>query len=182
MPLCILKHSNMKKIIFVLFTLLVSIQVYASKKDTVRVMAVHDGDSYRVKFTDGHQRWVRLAGVDCPEVPSNIVSEDQPFGVLIGDRVRRDLKGKQVILDSLTTDVYGRLVGTIELADSTHMDYAAYLLETGQAWYISSKGLPNKKKTLYAKLHKQAKLEKKVIFSVKDYVKPSTWRKRHTWD
>lgn len=53
-----------------------------SDGDTVAILSVHDGDSFRVKHQDGRSVAVRLYGVDCPEL-------GQPYGAEARDVTRR---------------------------------------------------------------------------------------------
>lgn len=150
-------------LVFLLLSLLGQSQV------RVTVMAVHDGDSYNVKFEDGSKEWIRLYGVDCPEVISNHITKNQPYGVQTGDHVRSLLKGKQVTIDTLKRDPYDRLVSKVLLNDST--DLSTYLVRNGYAWSLVK---------AYDQIQKNAKQSKIGLWGLSGRkLKPATFRKKN---
>jgi len=89
------------------------------------VTRVLDGDSFEIAG-DGGMITVRLFGVDCPE-------KDQPFA----DEARRYtsdmILGKEMRVDPVETDRYGRTIADVYTGDGTHLN--AKLVEVGLAWW-----------------------------------------------
>jgi len=183
----------MKKILLILLTLSVFVakaqEVDSAYSKTVStVTAVHDGDSYKVQtifanydstsesiVLDTLSEWVRIMGVDCPEVISNHITANQPKGVEIGDSLRLLLKGKKVVVTTFGKDIYRRTLATIQL-DS--IDISALILSKGWGWYISS-SLPNDTRKHYQKLRDTAKKKKLGVWSDKSPTEPKKWRRSY---
>jgi endonuclease YncB( thermonuclease family) len=103
-------------------------------QELVTVLAVHDGDSYKVRRASGDIIWIRLWGIDCPEVKSNRIIANQDYGVETGNFVRELIKGKQVLIDTLPgRDRYKRLVARVQL-DTIYM--TQYLIQNGYGWVL----------------------------------------------
>ncbi len=163
----------MNKTLIIFFTLL-----SFSALGQARVFAVHDGDSYKVQMQGQTvKRWVRLWGVDCPEVISNYVYEDQPFGRAVADSVRLLLKGKTVTLDSMGVDVYNRLVVKVYV-DTINLSH--YILQKGWGWYSLDLTLPSDELTKLKTLQNDAKIAGIGLWGIpgRKY-RPSTWRRLH---
>lgn len=159
-------------------------------KDTVKVLRVHDGDSYYVLQSNGVDSsffWIRIPGLDCPEVISNHITENQPYGVAIGDSIRQLIKGDSVIIQVIGKDYYFRTLAKITLLDESGTDLAEYILSKGWAWYLGSQ-LDQKTRNSYMAARDKARKAKLGIWS--DYkivgkttyynaITPSVWRKTH---
>lgn len=94
--------------------------------------AVHDGDSYKVQFLD-ETVWIRLYGVDSPEVVSNHVTKDQPGGRKCGNHMRDLLKGKTLKVEALFKDMYGRWICNVWLDEQ---DLTEYVVKNGIGWWL----------------------------------------------
>lgn len=138
------------------------------------VVAVHDGDSYRVKSLITES--VRIEGVDCPEIiwPGHI-TESQPLGVAVGDSVRALIKGKKVVMETFGQDQYGRTLARISIEGR---DLAEVLLSRGWGWYIEN-DLDKKTRRKYQRLRDAAKKKQMGVWSDPGAVSPKTWRKTH---
>lgn len=164
----------MKKVFVFLFAIL-SLQLFS--QDTVLVKAVHDGDSYKVKYKDGRIRWIRLWGVDAPEVQSNHIAATQVYGREAGNNIRKLLKGKKVIIDSCSTDVFKRIVAQVRV-DS--IDVTEYVLSTGNGWWLDNDGIDLIVLQKLKDLQEKARLEKKGLWGMKGTkTRPSTFRKNN---
>lgn len=167
----------MKKIFLFLIMLL---PVFAfSQKTNATVLAVHDGDSYKVRFDDSLKTtfWIRLWGVDCPEVRSNFVTTNQDYGVETGDSMRVMLKGQKVFVDTLYLDLYSRHVAKIKYKGQ---DITEYLLKTGKGWYYSSKDMSTKTRKKLQQMQSDAESAKVGLWGLEgDKVKPSDFRRSH---
>lgn len=154
------------RILILLFFLL---PFLAQSQVRVLVTAVHDGDSYFVKFPDGTREWIRLYGVDCPEVISNHITANQPYGVQTATAVRNLLKGNVFLIDTLNRDPYDRLVCRLMLNDSTEL--SEYLVTNGYAWSLVKQ---------YEAMQKAAKQSKIGLWGLPGrQFKPATFRRRH---
>lgn len=137
------------------------------------VLAVHDGDSYKIRTLE--TEWVRLVGVDCPEVISNHITANQEFGVAVGDSVRALLKGRAVTMRTFGKDKYGRTLAQITV---NGRDLAEFLLAKGWAWYLSPP-LDKATRKAYQKARDYAKRNKLGLWANPKPVKPSEFRKAH---
>ena len=147
-------------------------------QELVTVMAVHDGDSYKVKRHDGSVVWVRVWGVDCPEVRSNIIIKDQDAGVEIAIIMRDMLKGKQVIMDTFPgRDKYKRIVAKIQL-DTIYV--TQYLISNGYGWPVKY----NMSTAIYKylqSLQEEAKLLNLGLWGYEGRkLRPSTFRNKYS--
>lgn len=142
------------------------------------VLAVHDGDSYKVKLDSVDKPfWIRLWGVDCPEVRSNYVSASQRYGVEIGDTVRQMIKNQRVYVDTLYRDLYNRVVAKVYFGE---IDMTPYLVQNGFAWYSASKQMDKYQRDALKELQKQAKKNKIGLWADNQrIISPSTFRKRN---
>lgn len=136
-----------------------------------KVLAVHDGDSFRVQYEDGTKEWVRLEGVDCPEVISNHISKNQAFGLQAATFVRDWIKGDTLLVDSLTTDLYGRTIVSALTKDSVNI--SEYLVTNGYAWYLDKN---------YRTLQEQAKDSKLGLWGLPGRkLRPATFRQNNRY-
>lgn len=154
-----------------------STSAYASKTNA-KVLAVHDGDSYKV-LMDGEKKafWVRLWGADAPEVQSNYVAHTQVYGQEVGDSIRLMIKGNRVFVDTLYRDFYGRRVAKVQYG---YQDLTSYTISKGFAWYYESKDMTKKQRTFYAGLQKTAQANKVGLWGLDgEKIKPSVFRKQN---
>jgi endonuclease YncB( thermonuclease family) len=91
-----------------LLLLLVSLPCFGYEL-TGRVSRVVDGDTIELK-SDGERYKIRLAGIDTPE-------KDQPWGKEAKKALSSKVKRKDITVDVVDKDRYGRLVGKIYLDD-----------------------------------------------------------------
>lgn len=69
-----------------------------------------DGDTIRVITADNALETVRLYGIDCPE-------KEQPYGALAVQEVQRLVLNREVRIDVLDTDKYGRSIALVSSKD-----------------------------------------------------------------
>ena len=154
---------------------------------SARVIVVMDGDtvmvlreggseiagsppasSLRGSRERGHYRQkikVRLANVDAPE-------EDQPFGKESRDSMLQMVGKKQVQIESLATDQYGRTIGLI-MVDG--LDVSQEQVKRGMAWEYSLRH----ENRLYIQLQKEAQQEQRGLWAQPGHMAPWRWRKIH---
>ena len=93
-----------------------------------RVVTVADGDTIGVMNGQKEVR-VRLFGIDCPE-------KSQPHGMEAKQFTSSHCFGKEVRVEVVDTDRYGRTVGEVLLPDGTSLN--RLLVESGYAWWYRS--------------------------------------------
>lgn len=89
-----------------------------------RVVAITDGDTLTLLTADHQQVKIRLAQVDTPE-------KGQPYASRSKQALADLVFGKQVQVELVDIDRYGRTVGRVLVGD---MDVAAELVSAGAAW------------------------------------------------
>lgn len=140
------------------------------------VKAVHDGDSYKIDWPDMPD-WIRVAGIDCPEVISNKITADQPYGRFVADTLRKMLKGDTIVINFIGFDRLDRPLVTVQWKGK---DLAEVILRNGWAHYYSTRSLPASKRKSYQAARDAAKRAKRGIWSQKEVINPADWR-RQNW-
>lgn len=150
------------------------------------VKAVHDGDSIKVKFEDGEVSWVRLYGCDAPEVISNHVGANQPYGKEAGDELRKLVKGQKVEVQTLFLDQYKRMVCKVYLLkeelgqDLQKIDVTKALISNGLAWWLDEPKMTSELRAELKSLHEYAKGQMFGLWGQEGRkLRPSTWRSRN---
>ena len=92
-----------------------------------RVVWVNDGDTI-VVLCDGRRIKVRLFGIDAPE-------KDQPFGKASLKAMIGMAKNKNVAVQKVDVDHYGRTVAWVTLADGRNLNYE--MVRLGLAWHYA---------------------------------------------
>lgn len=130
-----------------------------------KVVGVHDGDTLTC-LTDQHQQIkVRLAEIDTPETA-------QPYGNKSKTALSSLVFGKQVSLDSQTTDRYGRTVAKVSAGDQA---VNREMVRLGAAWVYRQY---SKDQSLLL-VEAEAKSARRGLWSMPqaDIVPPWEWRK-----
>lgn len=91
---------------------------------TGKVISVADGDTVTVLKSDLSKVKVRLYGIDCPEKAQDFGSKAKQFTASL-------VFGKQVDVEAINQDRYGRTVGVISV-DGVNVNEA--ILRAGYAW------------------------------------------------
>jgi len=101
------------------------------------IIGVHDGDT----VTTASNEKIRLACIDAPEVRSNKHGKKDPIGGPAAQKWLSDLVlNKDIKIERITTDLYGRTVGRLFLADGTEINQQA--VATGHAVVYMPKACP----------------------------------------
>lgn len=141
----------------------------------VTVIAVHDGDTLRVRDGTGPERTVRLAVIDAPEIA-------QPFGEQARDAVRALAQGRLVRLEPRGHDRYGRLLAVVWVPDGplAPTDLSLWLLEQGLAWHYRAHAdeQPLPERWQYALAEAQARWGRRGLWQHADAVPPWQWRRQ----
>lgn len=144
-----------------------------SRSITGTVLSVHDGDTCKMKLSDGRTVDVRLYGIDTPEDTPNGVGV-QPFGKEAGDALREMINGKTLKVDIYQEeDGHGRPV--VRLFDNG-VDVNAQMVQKGLAWHYVEYDASNSFDT-YEQLMRDAKDAKLGLWSQENPVYPDTFRK-----
>lgn len=133
-----------------------------------RSVTVLDGDTVLVWREAGRRPMkVRLADIDAPE-------KDQDFGKAAKQSLVKILSGRQVRVDPMAVDVYGRLVARL-YTDNDSSSVNAELIRRGMAWEYSL----HHHNREYLRLQEEARQAKRGLWAQGDPVAPSQWRKLH---
>jgi endonuclease YncB( thermonuclease family) len=131
---------------------------------TGRVVRVADGDTVSLLNEHNAQYKVRLFGIDTPE-------QDQPYGNA-AKKMLLDLVGqKSVGVVVVTTDSYGRKVGTLYL-DGVNINVA--MVERGYAWWYQHFA-PHEIKLAASEQH--ARQQRLGLWAEPNPVPPWEWRR-----
>jgi endonuclease YncB( thermonuclease family) len=90
------------------------------------VVSVTDGDTIKVLTPERHIEILRLQGIDCPE-------KSQAFGMRAKQFTAGLVFNKDVLVEPLGHDRYGRIIADVRLKDGTSVEYA--LVKNGYAWW-----------------------------------------------
>jgi endonuclease YncB( thermonuclease family) len=131
-----------------------------------RSVVVLDGDTVLVRREAGVRPMkVRLAEIDAPE-------KGQDFGDASKRSLAGMLAGRQVRIDPVAVDNYGRLVARLYVDD---VSVNAELIRHGMAWEYSL----NHRNREYLRLQDEARQARRGLWAQRDPVAPSQWRKLH---
>lgn len=131
-----------------------------------RSVGVLDGDTVLVRREAGVRPMkVRLADIDAPE-------KDQSFGEAAKRSLVKMLAGRQVRVDPVAVDVYGRLVARLYTDDASVNEE---MIRRGMAWEYSL----NHRNLEYLRLQDEARQARRGLWAQRDPVPPSQWRKLH---
>ena len=159
----------MKKLCTFVFALLLTNVVMGAEALKAKVTWVSDGDSFIVEKEDGSTARVRCACIDAPE-------NDQPYGDTAKKAAIKMLKDKEILVQVVKVDKYGRIVGRIAVKqdDGKYLDYEYYMLENGHVWQFS-KAYPDEKAKA---IETEARKKKLGLWGTKNPVEPWEWRWR----
>lgn len=134
-----------------------------------RVVGVTDGDTITVLAGGNVQEKIRLAGIDAPEV-------GQPFGQASKRNLSDQLHGRQVVVEWVKRDRYGRIVGKVLVNGN---DACLGQIKSGLAWHYKKYEDEQSpaERTAYALAEDAAKAAKTGLWSEAAAVPPWEWRK-----
>lgn len=139
------------------------------------VVAVHDGDTLRVRDAQGAQHTVRLAGIDAPEL-------DQPAGAAAQAALQAWALGQPVMLQQHGHDRYGRLLAVVWRLlppDGQRLELNLALLEHGWAWHDAphARQQPWPQRWRYVGAELAARAAGRGLWSDPDPMAPWDWRR-----
>lgn len=142
-----------------------------SDRFQARVAVVQDGDTLDVVDAAGRRHRVRLYGVDAPEIAHD-GRPAQPGGVEASAWLSRRVSGRQVAIEVLDHDRWGREVGRV-LLDEEDLNLA--LLRNGWAWAYRQY-LQEPFRTPYLATEENARRERRGIWAESNPMAPWEWR------
>lgn len=128
-----------------------------------KVVAITDGDTFKLLTKDSTLVIVRLANIDCPE-------KKQPFSQKAKQFVSDAIFGKMVIINELKKDRYKRSVAYVIYSD--HLNLSEELLKQGLAWHYKQYSKDSKLQSL----EDVARLKKIGLWQDPTSVPPWEWR------
>lgn len=134
-----------------------------------RAKTVHDGDSLSVQNAEGALVNIRLYGVDAPELK-------QHFGYQAKKRLAKLAGRKQLDIEPVDTDRYGRTVALVRLKDGALLNEA--MVAEGLAWVYDDfcqRELCQRLRELQA----AARTERRGLWAESDPRRPQDWRREH---
>ena len=128
-----------------------------------KVVKVSDGDTITILTSDKTQYKIRLNDIDAPE-------KKQAFGNKSKDNLDKYIAGKTVTVQYKEKDKYKRILGTIYYQNK---DINLQQIKDGYAWVYKKYS----KKSEYYKAEKIARDKKIGLWSDKNPIEPSVFRK-----
>ncbi len=132
---------------------------------TGRVVRIADGDTVSILDATNTQHKVRLYGIDTPE-------RDQPFGKAAKTALMQQVDEKTVGVVVVTTDSYGRKVGTL-YQQGVNINVA--MVANGYAWWYQHYA-PHERKLAMAE--QQARAHRLGLWAAPHPIPPWDWRRR----
>ena len=134
-----------------------------------RVVSVSEGDTIIVLTQDERQVKIRLYGIDCPE-------SKQPFGNRATQATSDAVFGKDVIVQPIDTDRYGRTVAIVLMPNGNSLN--EQLVRDGLAWVYRQHCKLEDVCAHLKELEQAAKGEKRGLWADKNPVPPWEWRRK----
>lgn len=131
-----------------------------------KVVKVYDGDTATVISEDGRKLKIRLFGIDAPE-------RDQDFGKKSGATLSRMINRKEVEIDVVAEDKYGRLVGIIYLGKRNINEE---MVKKGLAW-VYRRYCNRSECERFIALEDEARVKRKGLWDQSDPVAPWDYRR-----
>lgn len=152
-----------KQIILINFFFIVFLSAFSQQSLTGKVIAITDGDTFKLLTQDSIQVKVRVANIDCPE-------RKQPFYQKSKQFTSDAIFNKIVVLNVLKTDRYRRLIAKVYYDES--LELGKELVKNGYAWhyvkYSNDESLQE--------LEDTAKANKLGLFIDPNAIPPWQWR------
>lgn len=135
----------------------------AGPTTSARVVTVRDGDSFEVE-ADGERQRVRIYGIDTPE-------RGQPWSDRARRALREHIQGREVRIDEVEIDRYGRIVGEVFAGE---ICIACEMVRDGHAWVYRR----YTDDAVLIRLEDEARTARRGLWSLpeRDRVPPWRWR------
>ncbi|WP_255571219.1 thermonuclease family protein [Halomarinibacterium sedimenti] len=156
---------NFRNLFFVFICFLFCLRIAAQSNSIEgKVVAITDGDTFKLITKDSTLYRIRVANIDCPE-------RKQPFSKRAKQFTSQAIFGDTVLVMYDKKDRYGRIIGFVKYDNGR--DLSEELLKNGLAWHFIKY---SKDKTLQA-LEDRAKINKIGLWSENNPIAPWDWRK-----
>lgn len=131
---------------------------------------VYDGDSFRLRTTDGRKLGVRIAGIDAPE-------RTQPFANVSRRALRDAIDDRDVRIEAIKVDPYGRAVARVFVGGR---DIGLEQIDDGLAWHFAryDADLRPAERERYANAQVDAMSRRAGLWQDNDPVAPWLFRKQ----
>jgi len=125
---------------------------------------ITDGDTFTLRYSSLEEERVRLHGIDAPE-------RNQPHGPAAGAELARLIEGREVRVELVDRDNYGRLVARVWIGD---LDINLALVEAGHAWWYEYYAQDRRDLELAEEAARRAQLG---LWAQRNPVPPWEWRR-----
>jgi endonuclease YncB( thermonuclease family) len=151
--------------------LVLNTTVYAADPQQLpgQVVRIVDGDTLVLEAGDVRHK-IRLAGIDAPE-------RNQPWGDASTRELRRQVAGKEIVVEWSKRDRWKRLIGVVKLDG---VDQNLHLVERGLAWHYKKYEAEQSPgdRDAYSAAEKAAQGARRGLWSDPEPIPPWEWRKR----
>lgn len=130
-----------------------------------KVVAITDGDTFKLLTQDSILLRIRIANIDCPE-------KKQPFSKRATQFTSDKIFGKNVNVEILSKDRYGRSIATVIYDDNLNLNHE--LVKAGLAWHYIKY---SKDKELQA-FEDTARLKRVGLWADNNSIPPWEWRSK----
>jgi micrococcal nuclease len=144
-------------------------------KPSYTVLTCNDGDTCRLKSSDGVTVRVRLVGIDAPEFGGK-KRKGQPLSSESKDFLNGLVQGKSVTLNTLGNDHFGRALGEI-LIEGKNANLE--IVRAGLAEVYRGRPPRGLDADAYARAEAEAKAGRRGVWALQDYQSPKDWRKKN---
>ncbi len=136
------------------------------------VVGVSDGDTLTVRMESGNQERIRLATIDAPET-------GQPYSQASKKSLSDLVFGKQVRVEEIGRDRYGRMVGEVRLGG---LNVNVEQIRRGFAWHYKAYEHQQsaEQRRVYSFAEETARAAKVGLWRDQNPVPPWAWRKQKT--
>ncbi len=150
---------------YIIYILLLVTWTSFTQTITGKVIAITDGDTFKLMTQDSIVHRIRIASIDCPE-------KKQPFSKRAKQFTSDAIFGKTIIVEVLSKDRYGRYIGVVNFDDNLILNEE--LIKHGYAWHYKKY---SKDANLQA-LEDEAKQAKIGLWQDNSAIPPWEWRAR----
>lgn len=156
--------------LFFLFVIVFAFSCATQNKESTaklkgRVIAITDGDTFKLLTEENKQLKIRLHGIDCPE-------KKQDFGQVAKQKLSDLIFDEYVTIEEKDVDRYGRTIAIVYNQSGVCINEE--MLKAGLAWHYKQYD-DNKS---WAAMQEQAKDAKLGVWSRQDAIAPWLWRKK----